>query len=158
MTIPLTMESIHSFLDSKNYKPQLQKETNQVYLLFNFSGRDFPLFFRIFEGGDLLQMLAFIPCTLKKDAAAETGRLLHYLNKELDIPGFGMDEKVGLVFYRIMLPTTDKEVNTHIIEALLSSTRTICQTFAPAIATVAAGASTLDEVLAKVQQAQQKKP
>ena len=66
-----------------------------------------------------------------------------------------MDEKVGLVFFRLMLPASQGQVDGDVIESLLDSARTICQTFAPAISTVAAGASTFEEVLAKVQQANQ---
>lgn len=148
--IPLNLDSLKEFLSSKKFEPELQKETNQLFLIFKHQGKEFPLFLRVFEGENLLQILVFIPCTLKKEYLADTARLLHYLNKELDIPGFGVDEVSSLIFYRVMLPSTKQSIDEEVLETLLNSIQTICQTFSPVIATVSSGVTSFDDVLKKV--------
>ena len=49
--IPLSLDALQKLLETKQLKPQLQKDTNQLYVVFTFSGREFPLFFRIFVRG-----------------------------------------------------------------------------------------------------------
>ena len=95
---------------------------------------------------------------LKPGAAGDLGRLLHLLNKELDIPGFGMDEEAEVVFYRIMIPAIDNRVDTKVITRYLGSIEGLCMNFSPVIATVAGGAATFNEVLKKIKSAQKKKP
>jgi hypothetical protein len=149
---------LQEYLTKQDHQPQLQKETNQVYIIFKQEGRDFPLFFRIFEGGELLQLLIFIPCSLRKTAANDLARLLVYLNKELDIPGFGMDESSSLVFFRVMIPAYDGGIPEKILDSMLSSIRTICQTFAPVVAAVATGTNTFEDVLKKIRESQPNPP
>lgn len=156
--IPLNLESLHEHLTKQKFEPEHQKETNQIYVVFKHQGREFPLFLRIYEGGDLLQLLVFIPCMLKKSATTELARLLLYVNKELDIPGFGMDESSSLVFFRVMIPTSGNQLPAAILDSMMHSIQMICQTFSPAVATVAAGTTTFEEVLKKVQQNQPKPP
>jgi len=153
--LPLNADALKKHLVSKEFEPQYQPETQQVYVIFKVANREFPLFFRIYEGGDLLQALSFIPCMLKPTAINDLARLLHMLNKELDIPGFGVDEAAGVIFYRIMLPATNKEINIEILDNYINSIQNIIQTFAPVIATVAAGMSTFQEVLKKVKEGEQ---
>lgn len=80
------------------------------------------------------------------------------MNKELDLPGFGVDEKTGVIFYRFMLPTSEREFNENILDALIESTRNITESFAPAIAAVAGGVATFDEVVKKFQQDEAQQP
>lgn len=157
MMIPLNIDDLQKHFQANNVPTQIQKETNQIYMVYNIGGREFPLFIRIFEGGDLLQLIAFIPCNLKNTAYGDLSRLLHLLNKELDIPGFCMDEAAGVVFYRVMIPSIDKKVNWENLQRYMRSIEQICQNFAPVIATVAFGASTFEEVLKKIKANQPKK-
>ena len=148
----LTLDNIKTFLTEKGLQPQVQPETQQVFILFKIQNREFPLFFRIYEGEDLLQLLAFIPCMLKPTSLNDLARLLHLLNKELDLPGFGVDEKTGVIFYRFMLPTSNGEFDPNILGALIDSTQSITESFAPAVAAVAGGVATFDEVVKKFQE------
>lgn len=148
----LTLENLKAFLSEKGLQPQVQPETQQVFILFKVQNREFPLFFRIYEGGDLLQLLAFIPCTLKPASLNDLCRLLHLFNKELDLPGFGVDEKTGVIFYRFMLPTAERDFAPHVLDALIESTRNITESFAPAIAAVAGGVATFEEVVKRFQE------
>jgi hypothetical protein len=156
--IPLTIEDLHAYLAGQELPVEIQKETNQVFMVFKIAGREFPLFMRIYEGNELLQLIAFIPCTIKPEAVAHLGRLLHMLNKELDIPGFCMDENAGVVFYRAMLPALDKQVAWDHLQRYIRSIESICQNFAPVIATVAFGATTFEEVLKKIATQRKKEP
>lgn len=155
--IRLEIEKIQEHLRRKGLEAQLQKETQQLYLIFKIAEREFPLFIRVFEGGELLQLLAFLPCNTKANTLGDTARLLHLLNKELDIPGFGMDESSSVVFYRCMLPAPKKQLEETLFDAFLNSIQLVCKSFAPVIATVAYGGATFDEIIKKTQE-QGKKP
>lgn len=154
----LTLDSLKRHLISQSFEPQFQAETQQLYLIFKVENREFPLFFRIYDGGDLLQMLSFIPCMLKPTAINDLSRLLHLLNKELDIPGFGVDEASSVIFYRIMLPASEGQIDLKIVDTFVGSIKNVVETFAPVIATVAAGMTTFQEVLKKVKENQTKTP
>ncbi len=119
--IPLNLDQILEHLRRKNYDAKLQSETNQIYFIHKAGQLEFPIFFRIFEKGDLLQLLAFIPSNFKEGTQTEVARLLHLINKELDIPGFGMDEKEGVIFYRSMLPAFDKKIDPNLLESFLKA-------------------------------------
>lgn len=150
--IPLKLDNILAYLTKKGVQAQLQAETNQLVIIFKIGDREFPLFIRIFDNGELLQLLAFIPCNMKKKAFGETGRLLHLLNKELDIPGFGMDEDTSVVFYRCMIPIQKNQIEESLFEAYLNSIQLVCKSFSPVIASVAYGSATFEEILEKTRE------
>ena len=75
------------------------------------------------------------------------------VNKELDVPGFCLDEASGTVFYRLILPTFQKEINPTIFEAFLNTSQVVCKTFSPAIEAIGNGVMTLEEVIKKAQEA-----
>lgn len=152
MMVALTIKALEEHLKMLKLEPQLQKETNQLIIIYKVGGADFPLFFRIFEGGDLLQMITFIPCNIKASAIPDLARLLHLLNKEVDLPGFGMDEKAGIVYYRFMLPALRGQVEGEILETVIDTIKKITETFANVIAAVAVGAASFDEVMKKASQ------
>ncbi len=152
--ISLSLTTLFDYLQSKDLKPELQQETNQIYVIFKFNGKDFPLFLRIFEGDRLLQLLTFLPTTFKPTQASEIARLLHYLNKELDLPGFCIDEISSLIFYRFMIPAAKQMIEIEVLDSLLNSLQSICQSFMPVITTVASGMTSFEEVLKKIKSAQ----
>ena len=81
--------------------------------------------------------------------------ILHLLNKEMDIPGFGMDEDSKVIFFRISQPlSTEGELDTDLMDAYLESIKTVCTTFTPAIINVSQGTMTLEEILQKVKEAE----
>ena len=143
------IEDLQAYLSGKGHDAQLQKETNQIYIVLKLLEREFPLFLRIMGEGDLLQMMVFFPCNVKDEAVADLARLLHLLNKELDIPGFGMDEKAKVAFYRCMIPAIDGEIHDGVLEAYMNSMKLVCETFTPAVEAVAYAATTLEELLEK---------
>jgi hypothetical protein len=100
----------------------------------------------------LLQLLVFIPCQLQKEVIPDMARLLHLLNKELDVPGFGMDEMAGVIFYRLMLPTPNKKIEEELLGAFLRTVEQVCKMFSGPIEAVAMGATTLEEILTKAKE------
>jgi hypothetical protein len=149
MMIPLNLNKIQTYLKSKDIVSELQKETNQLCILLKMLEREYPLFIRIYEGSDLLQLLAFLPCNTKQSTHADTARLLHLINREIDIPGFGMDENADVVFYRCMMISKDKEIDEKTLDAYMNAIQVVCQSFAAVVAGVAYGAITFDDVLAQ---------
>lgn len=155
----LTLENIQKLLQKKKHDASIQQETQQVYTIVKVGEREFPLFVRIYDQGELVQLLAFFPCQLKAETVGDVSRLLHIFNKELDIPGFGMDEVAGVVFFRCMIPMKKNKLDEQLIETFLNTIELACQTFSPTIEAIALGIVNLDEMIRKAQeQAKAKKP
>lgn len=174
--IAMTPDSILDFMRKNKYEADIQPDTKQVYTILKISQKEYPLFIRIFDEGHLLQLLAFIPCHLEPHEAfaqdkqggkaehkphqkhpqgavlGDIARLLHLLNKELDVPGFGMDEMAGVVFYRLMLPTPKKKIEADLLLAFLKTVEHVCKMFANPIEAVSAGQTSLDDILAKAKE------
>ncbi|MEI8366321.1 MAG: YbjN domain-containing protein [Parachlamydiaceae bacterium] len=145
--ILLQLSRIKQHLYTKGMESEIQEDSNQLCILFKIGERDFPLFLRIYEGSELLQIVAFLPCHTTAETLNDTARLLHLLNKETDTPGFGMDETSSVVFFRIMIPGKEKKVDEQVLDAYLHATQVICNSFAPVIAAVAYGSITYDALM-----------
>lgn len=128
---------------------KVQPETKQIYIIFEHEESQFPLFIRELHDGELIQLLSFIPCNVETAHMNDLGRLLHMLNKELDMPGFCLDEASSTVFYRLMMPTLKKEFQPDVLEALINTSQMVCKSFATVIEALATGAMTLAEILKK---------
>lgn len=155
--ITLTPNSLLTVLRKNDYQADIQEDSQQVYTLLKVEQKEYPLFLRIFDEGHLLQILAFIPCPLEKASVPDMARLLHLLNKELDMPGFGMDEIAGAVFYRLMLPTPKKKIEEDIIIAFIKTVEQVCKMFATPVEAVGYGQITLDEILNKAKEMESNK-
>lgn len=145
--IPVNFDAIQEFLKEKNVNSEMQKETNQLVIKLTLAQKEFPLFIRIYEGSEMVQLLAFLPIQIKPAAMAGTARLLNFLNKELDIPGFGMDEDVEVVFFRAMIPVKDKQLETVFLMGFLNAVQLACHTFVQVIAAVASGSTSFADVV-----------
>ncbi|NGX58655.1 MAG: hypothetical protein K940chlam3_01563 [Chlamydiae bacterium] len=144
-------ENLIKHLKDKGFNAELQSETGQVYFIFKEKEQEFPLFFRFFESGELLQMIAFFPIQMNSEVISDVSRLLHLLNKELDIPGFGLDEIGGVTFFRIMLDLKDNQIDETLLEKYINTARLACKTFGTTIEAVVVGATTVDEMIKKAQ-------
>lgn len=141
-------------LKKLNWNPQVQRDTNQVYVTFFHEKREFPIFVRQIHDGELLQLLAFIPITFKESMEADLSRFLHMVNKELDMPGFCIDETTKTIFYRLIIPTFKKELNEEVLEAYLNTIQVVCKSFNTIIEALAVGAMSFIEVMEKTKAAQ----
>lgn len=173
--INLTPETLLNFLRKNNYVSDIQEETKQAYTILKIEKKEFPLFLRIYEQGELLQLLVFIPCHIesnpilaagnqptavsdessqinKKAVLGDMARLLHLFNKELDIPGFGMDESAGVVFYRVMLPTPKNKIDPELLLAFIKTAEYICKMFSHSIEAISTGRMSLDEIITKAKE------
>lgn len=148
----MTPNTLHGFMRKNNYAAEIQEETQQVYTILKINQREYPLFLRVFDDGHLLQILTFIPCPVESQVVPDMARLLHLLNKELDVPGFGMDEISGTVFYRLMLPTPKKKIEEDVLIAFIKTVEQVCQTFAPPVEAIGHGQVTLQEILDKAKE------
>ncbi|MBS4169184.1 YbjN domain-containing protein [Parachlamydia sp. AcF125] len=153
--IKLKIEPIIEYLLTKNYKVKLQPETQQAYLLLEINKAEYPLFIRIFDE-NFLQLLLFFPQPIKKSCFNDSARLLHLINKEIDIPGFCMDEENGHVFYRTLIPAIDQKVEENLLVTFIESCKFLCQTFSSAIENVASGSLDFATVFERTREA--KKP
>ncbi len=147
--INMTNEALLAHLQKNGYEADIQSDTQQVYTILKIADKEYPLFLRIFDEGNLLQILVFIPCQLQKEVVSDMARLLHLLNKELDVPGFGMDEMAGVVFYRLMLPTPKIKIDKELLTAYLKTVEHVCTLFATPIEAIGFGQMTLDQILEK---------
>lgn len=153
--IPINYSDIQKFLKEKGITSELQPETKQLVIKLKIAETEFPLFIRIYEGDEIVQLLAFLPIQIKPAAMAGTARLLHFLNKELDVPGFGMDEDAAVAFYRAMVPVKDRQLETAFLMGFLNAVQLACQTFIPVIAAVANGQTTYADVIKKAKEGKQ---
>ncbi len=145
--IKVSTESLLDFLKESKLDPHHQNETGQIHTLIRIGGKEFPLFIRYQENSALIQLLTFMPVAVKRGTQADLARVLHLLNKELDIPGFGIDEQSETCFYRIVLPYRNQSIEADILSSYLNAIRLICETFGPLIISVAVGSRTFQEVL-----------
>lgn len=145
--ITTTPQGLLEYLTQKNYQAKIEEDTKQILVVLEVSGREFPLFFRSYEESDLLQLLVFLPTQIKSGAHNDLARLMHLMNKELDVPGFGMDENSNTIFYRVMLPTIDQTLDERVIESMMKCIHVVCDEIAPTLIAVANQIATYQEVL-----------
>lgn len=147
--IALESNALLAFMQQQGHAAEIQAETNQIYFALKVSEREFPVFTRIFDESGLLQVLVFFPCKLETASIPDMARLLHMFNKELDLPGFGMDELSGIIFFRWMIASEKKKVSEQTLSTLLNTIKTVCQTFTTVIQAVGSGAISFEALLEK---------
>jgi len=124
--IPLKVKDVLNHLKT-NHKAELQEEHQQISFTLDIKGKEVPVFVGILHDS-LLQIIAYLPYELQEKAYGEVARFLHIINKELDMPGFGMDESGKLVFYRLVIPCLSAEIDEKLIDAHLNTVNIACQT------------------------------
>jgi len=153
----LTDQNLMSALEKLGAKASVQDKTNQIYTTFSHNGYEYPMFLRQLEGGNLLQMLTFVPCNIEEGASVDLNRLLHMINKELDMPGFCCDEDSKTVFYRVVIPCINKQVEEALFQAYYQATKHVCSMFGTIVHAIAINAMTLEEMMKNAQSEQEKK-
>ena len=84
-------------------------------------------------------MMLILPVTFNKESLPALSRLLHLLNKEIDLPGFGLDEELNITFYRIIFPAFEHQIHRNLIGTMLISIQNIVKQCVPVIAKAGAG-------------------
>ena len=141
-------------LEKFGLKASEQPETKQLLTKFSINGFEYPMFIRQLTGGNLLQVLTFIPCTIEKEALFDLSRLLHMINKELDMPGFCCDEESKTVFYRVVVPCVNGQVDENLLHAFLNVTKHVCEMFGTIVQAIAVKAMSLEEMMSKAKELQ----
>lgn len=142
------LDNILQFLLKEGVQAELQAETNQLTWMIKHKKVEFPTFLRLYDSNDLLQLLVFIPITYEPKATSEVARLLHFINKQLDMPGFGMDEEGSYIYFRMMIHYED-HLSKKEMQRALKTLETVTLGFSPIIIAVAKGATTFQEVANK---------
>lgn len=145
--LELKIQQILDFLKKKNYKVDFQKETNQVVCILSVESIEFPLFIKIPDSNSLLQLVLFLPGKFNQNTLLEVSRLLHFLNKEIDLPGFGMDEISGTLFYRATILSVNQLIDSQILEIQIKSMESILKAMTPLILKVADGSIKFESIL-----------
>lgn len=152
MITALSKDRLLAHLKKKGFNAEHQSETDQISVILDIDGTDFPLFIRILPQGPVLQLLVFIPCRLQQKTIPDIARLLHLLNKEMDVPGFGLDETANVVFYRATIPALNNKLDMSLFDTYISSIQIICRSFTSVITNVSMGIMTFESVLDKAKE------
>lgn len=143
----LTHDGIVKLLNERNLKPEYQKDHDQTFIVMNVKSQEVPIFFGIRAEGSLLQLIAYIPFEMHKTTLTEVARLMHILNKEVDMPGFCIDEGQMLMFYRLVVPCLNGEFDERFFNMYLGTIKVALETFMGAILMVSGGQITVDQFL-----------
>jgi hypothetical protein len=144
--IKLTLPAVLAFL-KRTYQAELQEEKQQIVFMLKIDDKEIPVFANVLHE-TILQMIAYLPYELKPDGLGEIARFLHLINKQLDVPGFGLDENVNMVFYRFVIPSLNPEIEDKLVEAHLSTISVACRSFMSSIeALVNGNVSSIDQAL-----------
>lgn len=154
--IPLKLENFKQHLTEKHIKFDFQAETNQLLIVNKIENIEFPLFIRIIEESELIQLLLFFPTNIKSESINDLARSLHLLNKELDIPGFGIDEKNNLVYFRTIIPCNGQKCDPAIFDKFLNAVQMIGKSFLPLVAAASQGIFDFKEVQKRLTDMMQK--
>lgn len=146
-TCSIERSSLLKFLKDNYFDAEDQPEQDQILVKIKVDKYDFPMFLRPIPEAELLQILTFIPCQVDPKNYSDLGRLLHMLNKEMDMPGLGMDENSQTVFYRCMAPCFGKVIQEKALSAYLNTSNNVVNSFAPVIAAVSTGKASFEEVV-----------
>ncbi|AAD18553.1 hypothetical protein CpB0425 [Chlamydia pneumoniae TW-183] len=156
-TWTLNQNNLTKFLKSSDEEPFLERESGLTYINIQANGNELPLFFVIRSEGEILQLICYLPYQLHESHKASTARLLHLLNRDIDIPGFGMDEEQGLIFYRLVLPCLNGEIHDTLLRIYIDTIKLVCDSFSHAIGLISSGNMNLDELRRQALQEQQEK-
>jgi hypothetical protein len=99
-----------------------------------------------------MQVITFVPCTVEIDSSDDLGKLLHMINKELDMPGFCYDDDSKTVFYRLVVPCLNQKVDEELFHAYVNTSKQVCTMFGTIVQAIAVKAMSLKEMLDKAKE------
>lgn len=111
--------------------------------LFSFEGKTKPRYWKV-------QFLFTFPFKMKPEAAQQVGSVLHFLNRQIDLPGFEMNEVDDLIYYRHALLVRDNGIDKRVFQGTLGMMMLVLDLFSETIERVAAGEMTFDDLLRSV--------
>ncbi len=150
---PLSLPTLLSHLRQTIPFAQIQEETNQIVFTKKIKEWEFPTFLRILPENTLLQIITFFPFSLDETVKSDVARLLHLLNKQLDLPGLGMDELSNTIYYRLVIPSQTGKINLSLLDTYLQAVDSVTELFAELVGVVASGALSIDTLLKQMMDA-----
>jgi hypothetical protein len=154
--LPLSHEKIIEFLVKEGYTPNWNEDAGQIEMPVTHGTHELSTFLRIFPDGPSLQVVTFLPVVFSPETISDLSRLLHLINKEVDMPGFGIDEMTDTVFYRSVFPCLNSEVNPELIQISIKALQVVTDAFLNAVNAIAQGAITFEDAVSRSLETEQK--
>lgn len=146
MQIRLTLFQLQDFLQENGHTCQLDEERSQLFIIFKINDFEMPIFFKVVEDYQNIQIATYLPFRVDQDLFNDTARLLHGINCEIDLPGFVLDEKEETILFRIFLPCPNGFFNANLLKLYLSSIHNAISTYIPLILSILERHYTLEEI------------
>lgn len=168
----LTLKSLKAFLEAEGYDCSIEEATDKypfealaVRLVKDYKDRDQTLKMVLVdqlmpptrgipvlaeEGGAthcLLQFMVELPFPVQVVAVSDLARFLALTNRSADLPGFEMDEIEGKIFFRHVMIGKKDRIDRASILSIVGVITMLLGLFAPNIEKVAAGETTMNELL-----------
>ncbi|MFN0065633.1 MAG: YbjN domain-containing protein [Chlamydiales bacterium] len=147
MSFSLDPAGLDAFLKKHGLEPQIEAESGQLYISRVHEGQEIYTFMTIAHAATLFQIMTYFPIALQKTSLNDTARLLHLFNRDVDMPGFCIDEKLGLIFYRSVLPSFNKTLEERVVMTYLGAHKGILETFFTPVVSVVLGQLKVEDVL-----------
>ncbi len=125
----LSEYEILRFLKAEGHDVQTDAETQQHYFMFSLANLEVPFFVKVDKDNILLQLVSYLPFQVAKDGAPTLARALHVFNRQMEVPGFGMEETEGTVFYRLVYPCPSKQIDEATTRLLIHAAALAIETF-----------------------------
>ncbi|MCB1134738.1 MAG: YbjN domain-containing protein [Chlamydiia bacterium] len=146
------LSSLATALKELGHDASIQEETQQVFFSIKYQDVDFPVFGRMAGDDSFVQIIAFMPGQTTDKTVNDTSRLLHMINRELDMPGFCLDEQNKVAFYRVMVPAKAGNADKEALALYTKAIQRVVETFANLVFAVIMGKLSLEEVMKQAQQ------
>jgi len=104
------------------------------------------------EGAPLLNVIfeAELPFEVKPAFAKELGSLLHFINRQLPLPGFELDEVENLIYYRYSLFAAESGIDARALMSILGLMLLFLDLYTHPVEQVASGAKSFNELMEEV--------
>lgn len=97
-----------------------------------------------------IQFETALPFPLSEVRAHDVGSFVFYLNRQLELPGFELDEGNSLVLYRYVLLAPDANIQPDLLKGLIGSITLTLDLFSEAIEKVSTGETTFNKILESI--------
>ncbi|MBB63962.1 MAG: hypothetical protein CMO81_02740 [Waddliaceae bacterium] len=141
-----SLSKLHALITQLGFEASIQEITGQVHFMLNAEEYPIPCFVKSFSDGKNLQLIAFLPFEYREDCLSQLSRALHLLNKEIDMPGFGLDEQNGMSFFRAIIPCPQAKISKSLVRSYIEICKKAVSKFLPVVAAIGLGKSTVEEL------------
>ena len=97
-----------------------------------------------------IQFESALPFPLSDLRSHDVGSFLFFLNRQLELPGFEIDEANSLILYRYVHLSSEIDVKPDLLKGIIGSTTLTLDLFGEAIEKVSSGETSFNEILENV--------